>query len=93
MLGYLDSKQSIGTAKLIVIWWCLFAFIACGYEHSVANMTLFALLRFYTLLGIGHNLLWVSLSNIVASVAFMGLGYWYSTPKAERPQLTANHTE
>ncbi|OCG00372.1 nitrite transporter NirC [Gilliamella sp. wkB112] len=80
-----------GSAKFIAIWWCLLAFIACGYEHSVANMTLFALSWFgqhgeaYTLLGIGHNLLWVSLGNIVSGVAFMGLGYWYSTPKSERP--------
>lgn len=32
-----------GTAKFLAIWWCLLAFIASGYEHSVANMTLFAL--------------------------------------------------
>ena len=28
------------TAKLIMIFWCLFAFITSGFEHSVANMTL-----------------------------------------------------
>lgn len=32
-----------GAAKFLAIWWCLLAFIASGYEHSVANMTLFAL--------------------------------------------------
>lgn len=80
-----------GSAKFIAIWWCLLAFIACGYEHSVANMTLFSLSWFghhsdaYTLAGIGHNLLWVSLGNIVSGALFMGLGYWYSTPKEDRP--------
>ncbi|OCG67300.1 nitrite transporter NirC [Gilliamella sp. Fer4-1] len=80
-----------GSAKFIAIWWCLLAFIACGYEHSIANMTLFSLSWFgnhsdaYTLTGIGHNLLWVSLGNIVSGALFMGLGYWYSTPRAERP--------
>lgn len=80
-----------GSAKFIAIWWCLLAFIACGYEHSVANMTLFSLSWFgnhsdnYTLAGIGHNLLWVSLGNIVSGAIFMGLGYWYATPKSERP--------
>jgi nitrite transporter NirC len=55
-----------GAAKFIAIWWCLLAFIASGYEHSVANMTLFALSWFghhgdaFTLSGIGHNLLWVT---------------------------------
>jgi len=80
-----------GSAKFIAIWWCLFAFIACGYEHSVANMTLFTLSWLgnhsenYTLLGIGHNLLWVSLGNLTSGILFMGLGYWYATPKNERP--------
>ena len=27
-------------AKLAMIFWCLFAFIGAGFEHSVANMTL-----------------------------------------------------
>ena len=54
-------------------------------------MTLFALSWFghhseaYTLSGIGHNLLWVTLGNTLSGVVFMGLGYWYATPKANRP--------
>ncbi|HBE9092090.1 TPA: nitrite transporter NirC [Serratia fonticola] len=81
-----------GAAKFIAIWWCLLAFIASGYEHSVANMTLFALSWFghhseaYTLSGIGHNLLWVTLGNMFSGAVFMGLGYWYATPRAQRPQ-------
>ncbi|KXO10133.1 Nitrite transporter NirC [Moritella sp. JT01] len=82
-----------GSAKFIAIWWCLLAFIASGYEHSIANMTIFAMSYFgdsqegFNLVGIGHNLLWVSLGNIISGTAFMGLGYWYSTPKAERPMV------
>ena len=30
-------------AKCASILWCLLAFIACGFEHSVANMTLLGL--------------------------------------------------
>lgn len=80
-----------GAGKFLAIWWCLLAFIASGYEHSVANMTLFALSWFghhsdaYTLSGIGHNLLWVTLGNTLSGAIFMGLGYWYATPRAERP--------
>jgi nitrite transporter NirC len=80
-----------GAAKFIAIWWCLLAFIASGYEHSIANMTLFALSWFgahtpeYTLGGIGYNLFWVTLGNTVSGVLFMGLGYWYATPRAQRP--------
>ncbi|EAB7042103.1 nitrite transporter NirC, partial [Salmonella enterica subsp. enterica] len=63
------ALRTEGAAKFIAIWWCLLAFIASGYEHSIANMTLFALSWFgnhseaYTLAGIGHNLLWVTLGN------------------------------
>jgi nitrite transporter NirC len=82
-----------GAAKFIAIWWCLLAFIASGYEHSIANMTLFALSWFgahtpeYTLGGIGYNLWWVTLGNTFSGVLFMGLGYWYATPRAQRPAV------
>ncbi len=85
-----------GAAKFIAIWWCLLAFVASGYEHSIANMTIFALSWFgahgadFTLAGIGHNLLWVTLGNSLSGVVFMGLGYWYATPRAQRPQLAAS---
>jgi nitrite transporter len=85
-----------GTAKFIAIWWCLLAFIASGYEHSIANMTLFALSWFgahtpeYTLSGIGYNLLWVTLGNTVSGVLFMGLAYWYATPRATRTAMATS---
>ena len=84
-----------GAARFIAIWWCLLAFIASGYEHSIANMTLLALSWFgqhsadYTLAGIGHNLLWVTLGNLISGILMMGLGYWYATPAAQRPQRAA----
>lgn len=80
-----------GSARFIAIWWCLLAFIGSGYEHSIANMTIFALSWFgesapnFSMSGIIHNLVWVSLGNAVSGIVFMGLGYWYATPKAERP--------
>ncbi|PSU96459.1 nitrite transporter NirC [Photobacterium kishitanii] len=80
-----------GSAKFIAIWWCLLAFIASGYEHSIANMTIFALSWFgvhkeeLSLAGIGHNLLWVTIGNTISGVVFMGLGYWFTTPKSQRP--------
>jgi nitrite transporter NirC len=86
-------QRESGSARFIAIWWCLLAFIASGYEHSIANMTIFALSWFgnhadgYTMSGIGHNLLWVSLGNAVSGAIFMGLGYWYSTPKEQRPMV------
>lgn len=88
-----------GTGKFIAIWWCLLAFIGAGFEHSIANMTIFALSYFgnhsdaFTLAGIGHNLLWVSLGNIVSGAIFMAVGYWLATPKAERPVFDKEEVE
>lgn len=85
------SLRSEGSGRFIAIWWCLLAFIASGYEHSIANMTLFALSWFgahsdaYTLEGIAYNLFWVTLGNTLSGAVFMGLGYWYATPAGERP--------
>ncbi|WP_320047801.1 formate/nitrite transporter family protein [uncultured Ilyobacter sp.] len=31
------------SAKLVVIFWCLFAFTTAGFEHSIANMTIFTM--------------------------------------------------
>jgi len=68
-------------AKLIVLFWVLFAFIASGYEHSVANMTVFSLALLgghpetISLGGAIYNLFWVTLGNIVAGAVFMGAGY------------------
>lgn len=35
-------KMKSESGKLIMVFWCLFAFITSGFEHSVANMTVFA---------------------------------------------------
>ena len=77
-------------AKCILIFWCLYAFIAAGFEHSVANMTVFgvALLSEHpeaiTTTAAIRNLLWVTLGNTLSGAAFMGVGYWLV---AARPQL------
>ena len=71
------------TAKLIMIFWCLFAFITTGFEHSIANMTLLsaALMIPHTAAisigGLTHNLLWVTLGNFVGGAVFIGATYWF----------------
>ncbi len=76
------ARTKDDTAKCIIIFWCLFAFIAAGFEHSVANMTVFsiALLSEHgsniTLSGASHNLLWVTIGNLLSGALIMGLGYW-----------------
>ncbi|WP_314395850.1 formate/nitrite transporter family protein [Leptotrichia shahii] len=67
------------TAKLIMVFWCLFAFITAGFEHSVANMTLLMMGIMYkgiTLNGYFYNLLFVTLGNIVGG-GFIGYVCYY----------------
>lgn len=79
---WMAGRMTSDAGKAIAIFWCLFAFISCGFEHSVANMTLLsvALLGDHpdtvTLAGMGHNLLWVTIGNILGGSVFVGLGYW-----------------
>lgn len=85
---WMSARTSNDAAKAIMIFWCLFAFIASGFEHSVANMTLFAIALLgqhpdtVSIGGMFYNLFWVSLGNIVAGVVFMALGYWQANGKA-----------
>src|SRR5205814_1627959 len=76
------ARMTSDAAKCIAIFWCLYAFIASGFEHSVANMTLLsiALLTEHpesvSLAGLGWNLAWVTIGNAIAGAGIMGLGYW-----------------
>jgi len=69
-------------AKCIVIFWCLLAFIASGYEHSVANMTLLSLAvigragDLNTVISAFYNLGVVTAGNIVGGAVLMGALYW-----------------
>ena len=60
-----SARMTNDTAKCIAIFWCVYAFVASGFEHSVANMSLLSIAllaehpRTLTLGGLGWNLLWV----------------------------------
>lgn len=79
---WMALRVSSESAKCIVIAWCLLAFIAAGFEHSVANMTVHLLALFgpandaISVSGAAHNLLWVTLGNILGGAVFVGLAYW-----------------
>ncbi len=79
---WMSGRTENDAAKCILIFWCLFAFIASGFEHSVANMTLFsiALLGEHTkavsLSGMVYNLFWVTLGNMLAGSIFVAFGHW-----------------
>jgi nitrite transporter NirC len=94
---WMAARMTSEAAKCIAIFWCLFAFIGSGFEHSVANMTLFsiALLTEHpdtiSLTGMAYNLLWVTLGNMVSGALIMGVGYWAaSRPPVTRPILVSS---
>lgn len=76
------GKATSDAGKLIMIFWCLFAFITTGFEHSIANMTLFtvALLQpVHEAVSVGgffYNLVIVTFGNIVGGALFVALPYY-----------------
>jgi len=79
--------------KLIMVFWCLFAFIGAGFEHSIANMTLLGLSLILehpetiTVAGFVHNVTWVVLGNIVSGAMFVGAAYWLTAANIRLPGL------
>ena len=74
------SRVSGDAAKCIVLAWALLAFVAAGFEHSVANMTALALGLLdphpaIALAGVVRNLVLVTFGNIVGGAVFVVGGY------------------
>ncbi|GAB6098279.1 formate/nitrite transporter family protein [Halanaerocella petrolearia] len=80
---WMGIKAKNEVSKLILIFWCLFAFIGSGFEHSIANMTLLAMGLFIphpetiTVMGYVRNLIPVTLGNIIGGGLLIGAIYWY----------------
>ncbi len=98
---WMSARMEGDAAKCIAIFWCLFAFIASGFEHSVANMTLFSVALLgdppanVNFIGMGYNLLWVTIGNIVGGGLFVGAGYWIASGGRARAAAPAaeDHSE
>ncbi|GIW13360.1 MAG: transporter [Tepidiforma sp.] len=87
-------RQQSEAGKLIMIFWCLFAFIGAGFEHSIANMTLLGIALFQphadpvSWSGFVHNLVPVTLGNIVSGALFVAGAYLLANtrlPSASAP--------
>jgi nitrite transporter len=79
---WMTSKTRNDTAKCILIFWCLFAFVSAGFEHSIANMTIFTISLLgnhpdsVSISGLLYNLLWVSTGNVIGGAGFIGVAYY-----------------
>ena len=83
------GRATSDAGKLIMIFWCLFAFITTGFEHSIANMTLMAVAlmepsdQAVTIGGYFWNLLFVTIGNVIGGVIFVALPYYLASRKDE----------
>jgi nitrite transporter NirC len=78
------ARANSDGAKLAVLWWALLAFIGSGFEHSIANMTIFSLGVFQGVADwsmLARNLLWTVPGNVVGGGLLVGLLYgWAARP-------------
>ena len=81
---WMAGRTRSDAAKLVVLWWALLAFIASGFEHSVANMTIFGLGVLEgtaTWSDLARNLAWTVPGNVVGGGILVGLAYaWVGRP-------------
>ena len=58
------------------------AFVAAGFEHSIANMSIFTISLLgnspdtVSLYGLLYNLAWVSFGNVIGGAGFIGFAYY-----------------
>ena len=80
------SRTTSDAARILLIFWCLFAFIGSGFEHSIANQSLLGLALFLphdagvSWAGFAWNQTWVILGNVVGGGVFVGGLYWMASP-------------
>ena len=86
-----ERVENVGVTKASLPLVSMAAFVACGFEHSVAHMYFIPLgillrpqaacasganLEPLNWAGFGHNLLPVTLGNLVGGAGMVGLVYW-----------------
>jgi nitrite transporter len=95
---WMAARIKSETARILMIWWCMFTFITSGYEHSIANMCglLLGLLlphgEAITWSGYWYNLGLATFGNIIGGAIFVAGLYWIGSPKA-REQAAAARLE
>lgn len=79
------------TDKILAIVFPITAFVACGFEHSVANMFFLPLgialaaggAAPLSVLGAVSNILVVTIGNIIGGTVLVALVYWFVYPRTD----------
>ncbi|MET0626901.1 MAG: formate/nitrite transporter family protein [Acidimicrobiia bacterium] len=83
---WMAARTRSDAAKCIVLWWALLAFIASGFEHSIANMTTFSLAAMEGTGSWGmlfRNLAWTVPGNLVGGALVVGAAYGWLGGRAK----------
>lgn len=96
------SSKSAG-GKILAVYMPIFAFVACGFEHSVANMYYFFSALFagakYSITGFSfgraliNNLIPVTLGNVVGGTVFVALPYYLVYLKTDKNKTVNGDAE
>ncbi|ARI75928.1 formate/nitrite transporter family protein [Halobacillus mangrovi] len=96
---WLPMQVKDDASKIALMILLVFTFFISGYEHSIANISLFSIAltsphtSLVTLSGLIHNLIPVTLGNIVGGGFFVGAMYVYlNMPKQEQKVPSLNYT-
>ncbi|HKW85592.1 MAG TPA: formate/nitrite transporter family protein [Nitrospiraceae bacterium] len=79
------GRTTSDVAKLVLIFWCLLAFVGSGFEHSIANQSLLGVALFLphaatvTWAGFLWNQTFVVLGNVIGGSVFVGGLYWLAS--------------
>jgi len=83
---WMAMRTTNEAAKIMLIFWCLFAFVGSSFEHSIANQSVLGMALFLphgaeiTWAGFAWNQIWVVVGNVVGGAVFMGGAYWLTSP-------------
>ncbi|WP_219374603.1 formate/nitrite transporter family protein [Bacillus mycoides] len=89
---FLPSQVKGDTAKILVMMFLVFTFFLSGYEHSIANLSLFAISlvsphpNAISFSGAIYNLIPVTIGNIIGGSVFVGMVYHYLTKNNPTPE-------
>ncbi|WP_328673128.1 formate/nitrite transporter family protein [Streptomyces sp. NBC_00328] len=78
---WMFTRASGDGAKATMVWWPVFAFVASGFEHSIANMSLFSLGIVNgqaEVADLARNLAFTVPGNIVGGAVLVAAAYWFA---------------
>lgn len=90
---WMAGRTTNDAAKLVLIFWCLLAFVGSGFEHSIANQSLLGMALFLphpetvSWMGFLWNQLYVIVGNVIGGSVFVGGLYWLASVPS--PQAAA----